>query len=237
MEFPKWIVDRVVARQGVLHPYDSFDPQRTALVVVDLQNYFTRPDFQGYCAAATSVIPAANRLAGFLRERGGLVVWIQTSAQDADLFWSHHHRHMLSPERSERRLEQLAPSHEGFRLHPDVDFHAQDLCVIKRCYSALAPGSSDLHEVLQAHGVDTILMAGTATNVCCESTGRDAMMMDYKCIMVSDALASFTEEEHVWALNQWMLYFGDVLDSHAVMQRIENNADRPQALAEYSGVS
>src|SRR5690606_41886216 len=73
VEFPQWVVDRVIARQGVLHPYDAFDPRRTAFVVVDLQNYFTQPQFQGYCAAAQAVFPAVNRLAGALRRAGGLV--------------------------------------------------------------------------------------------------------------------------------------------------------------------
>lgn len=230
MEFPKWVVDRVIARQGVLHPYDSLDAQRTAFVVVDLQNYFTRPGFQGYCESAAGVIPIANRLATYLREKGGLVVWIQTSADGAEQFWSHHHRHMLSPERCERRLQQLSSTHEGYQLHPEVDAQPDDPRVSKRCYSAFTPGSSNLHEVLQHHGIDTLLIGGTATNVCCESTARDAMMMDYRCIMVADALASFTEEEHVWALNQWMLYFGDVLESHEVIERLDQEANTPVPL-------
>lgn len=221
MEFPQWVVDRVIARQGVLHPYDAFDPVRTAFVVVDLQNYYTQPGFLGECPPARALFPAVNRLAASLREAGGRVVWVKTSSEDADVFWSHHHRHMLTAQRSARRLEELHPAHAGYRFPAQLDVRPDDSIVVKRCYSALSPGSSSLHQVLQEQGIDTVLVGGTVTNVCCESTARDAMMLDYRSIMVSDALASFTEEEHVNALDNWMLYFGDVLDVQQVIDRLE----------------
>lgn len=220
MEFPQWVIDRVIARQGVLHPYDAFAPARTAFVVIDLQNYFTQPQYQGYCAGAQALFPAVNRLAGALRRAGGLVVWVQTCSDGADVFWSHHHRSMLTAERRARRLAELSASHPGYQLPPGLDVQEDDARVVKRCYSALTPGSSNLDAVLRERGIDTVLLGGAATNVCCESTGRDAMMMDYCSIMVSDALASFTEAEHVAALHNWMLYFGDVLDTAGVIQRL-----------------
>jgi ureidoacrylate peracid hydrolase len=55
------------------------------------------------------------------------------------------------------------------------------------------PPSSDIDAQLRSRGIDTLLIAGTATNVCCESTARDAMMLDYRVIMLSDANA--TDEE------------------------------------------
>lgn len=128
---------------------------------------------------------------------------------------------MLTPERRARRLAELSATHPGYQLPASLDAQQADSIVIKRCYSALTPGSSNLHEVLSARGIDTVLVGGAATNVCCESTARDAMMLDYRSIMVSDALASFTEHEHVGALQNWMLYFGDVLDTEGIIQRLE----------------
>lgn len=221
MEFPQWLIDRVIARQGILHPYDALDPARTAFVIVDLQNYYTQPGYLGECAAARAIFPAVNRMAAALRHAGGRVVWVQTSSEDADVFWSHHHRHMLTPQRSARRLQELHPTHPGYQYPEELDVRPEDLRVVKRCYSALSPGSSSLHEVLQECGIDTVLIGGAATNVCCESTARDAMMMDYRSIMVSDALASYTQEEHIQALYGWMLYFGDVLDVSEVIARLE----------------
>ncbi|MDF3940288.1 cysteine hydrolase, partial [Achromobacter denitrificans] len=47
MEFPQWVRDRVVARQGRLHPYDELPAARLAVVVIDMQQYFTLPGYQG----------------------------------------------------------------------------------------------------------------------------------------------------------------------------------------------
>ncbi len=65
-----------------------------------------------------------------------------------------------------------------------------------------------------------MLIAGTATNVCCESTARDAMMLDYRVIMLSDANATWTDEEHAATLNSFMLFFGDVMTADEVSGRL-----------------
>lgn len=220
MEFPQWVVDRLIARQGCLHPYDTLDAARTAFVVIDLQNYYTQPGYLGECAPARATFPAVNRLADALRAAGGHVIWVQTTSDGAEAFWSHHHAHMLTPERSARRLRELSSAHEGFRLAPGLHPAPQDERVVKRCYSALVQGSSRLDEVLRARGITHVLIGGTVTNVCCESTARDAMMMDYATIMVHDALSAVTREEHEQSLCNWMLFFGDVLGTEEVVARL-----------------
>lgn len=221
MEFPQWVVDRVVARQGCLHPYDRFDAARTAFVVIDLQNYYTQPGYLGECAPARATFPAVNRLAQALRDAGGHVIWVQTSSDGADDFWSHHHAYMLTPERSARRLRELASTHAGFQFAPGLDVAPGDLRVTKRCYSALVPGSSPLDAVLRERGVTHVLIGGTVTNVCCESTARDAMMMDYATVMVHDALSAVTPQEHEQSLQNWILFFGDVLGTQEIAERLQ----------------
>jgi len=220
MEFPQWVVDRVIARQGCLHPYESLDPQSTAFVVIDMQNYYTQPGFQGECAPSRATFGAINRLAAALRNAGGLVAWVRTCSDGADQFWSHHHRHMLTPERSARRLQELSANHAGFQIPDSLDVHPDDLQVVKRCYSAFTPGSSRLHEELQSRGIEHVLIGGTVTNVCCESTARDAMLLDYPTIMVHDTLSAVTPQEHEHALQGWILFFGDVLGVDDVIQRL-----------------
>ena len=78
---PQSIVDRVVARRGTAHPFAELDPQRTALVVVDMQNGFMRADL-GFAPVPTAVeiVPAINRLATALRDAGLAIL----SFQDPD---------------------------------------------------------------------------------------------------------------------------------------------------------
>jgi ureidoacrylate peracid hydrolase len=64
------------------------------------------------------------------------------------------------------------------------------------------------------------LIAGVATNVCCESTGRDAMMLNYRVLMVSDACAAASDGEHEAALGNFYLFFGDVQTTGEVIDRI-----------------
>ena len=72
----------------------------------------------------------------------------------------------------------------------------QDLVLIKRRFGAFVHGSSDLHARLQERGIDTLIISGTLSQVCCEATARDAMMMNYKVFFITDACATLTDAEH-----------------------------------------
>ena len=64
------------------------------------------------------------------------------------------------------------------------------------------------------------LLTGTATNVCCESSARDAMMLNYKTIMISDACSASTDEQHSSSLNSFIINFGDVRTTDEVLEII-----------------
>lgn len=81
----------------------------------------------------------------------------------------------------------------------------------KRRYSAFIEGSSDLPQRLRAQSYDTVLIAGTVTNTCCESSARDAAMLNFKTVMVADACAANSDEEHNASLAAFYLIFGDVM--------------------------
>ena len=90
--------------------------------------------------------------------------------------------------------------------------------MIKNRYSALIPGSSSLESTLRNLGVDTILIAGTKTNICCESTARDAMMLDFKIVMVEDCCAALSDDEHQATLESIIQQFGDVRPSSEILE-------------------
>ena len=202
---------RVLKRKGRPLSLDAIDCARAALLVVDMQNYFVAPGFPQEVPVAREIVPAINRMAAAMRSAGGTVAWIQTTATGALETWGNHHRYGMSPEVSARRLATLAEDAEGYRLWHALEPSPVDLRVKKIKFSAMLPGSSDLHEALTRRGVDTVLVAGTTTNVCCESTARDAMMLDYRVAMLSDATAARSDEEHAASLDTFHVFFGDVM--------------------------
>ena len=101
---PASVKDRVIRRQGKLASHDTIDAGRTALVVVDMQNYFVAKGFPLEVPVARDIVPNINKLARAIRAAGGTVVWLQTSTAAALKHWARHHAHMLTPERSKTRL-------------------------------------------------------------------------------------------------------------------------------------
>jgi len=214
------IKERLLRRQGKLVSHDTIDGARTALVVIDMQNHFVADGFPAEVPLSREIVPTVNRLAKAVRAAGGVVVWVQTTATGALQHWGNHHTYMLTPERAAKRLASLDESAEGFRLFSGLDPLPDDLRVKKVKYSAFIAGSSDIDAQLKSRGIDTVLIAGTATNVCCESSARDAMMLDYRVIMLADANATWTDAEHATTLDNFMLFFGDVMTADEAIDRL-----------------
>lgn len=226
IDIPQEVVDRVVKRRGREHIHDDLVPSKTALVVVDMQNAFMPvPVAHAPCDMAPKIVPAINRLAQAVRDTGGVVVWIQTACTAGDkITWSNAHK-IVRPERAEMRFAALERGSEGYALWPEMDARPDDIYVEKHRFSAFIQGSSDLDGILREHGVDTVLVTGTVTNVCCESTARDAMMMNYKVVMVSDGNAADNDEEHNATLRSIYLTFGDVMDTNMLVDLLKRRSN------------
>jgi len=86
---------------------------------------------------------------------------------------------------------------------------------------------SRIARILRAGGYENLLISGTKTNVCCESTARDAMMMDFKVVMVSDCMAALSDDEHRATLETMIQQFSDVMkadEALAVLRAKSNTA-------------
>ena len=230
---PQAVVDRVMARHGREHVYADLVPGKTALVVVDMQNAFMLPGVaHALCPMAEKIVPNINRLAQAVRMTGGTVIWIKTTFKDDALKnWSTYFE-MVKPEQGARRVAALTAGNKGHELWAALDVRADDLIVEKNRFSAFIQGSSNLAEVLRERGLDTVLITGTVTNVCCESTARDAMMLNFKTIMVTDGNAAVTDEDHNASLCAFYLTFGDVMPTDMLVTCLERNARGNLAAAE-----
>jgi ureidoacrylate peracid hydrolase len=218
---PGFVVQRVVARRGAEHCFADLDPGRTALVVIDLQHAFMN-DAVGHAVvpAARDIVPTVNRLAAAVRETGGGVFWIKMTHDEGCLSdWSVAHE-MVTPAMQEKRIAALSEGTLGHELWPELEVRPEDEIVNKYRYSAFLPGTSELAGRLRARGFDTVLITGTVTNVCCESSARDANMTNFRTIMVSDANAANTQEEHDASLAAFYNVFGDVMDTEMIIARL-----------------
>jgi nicotinamidase-related amidase len=209
-EMARTHIDSVTRRCGRPHPFDAMDARRTALVVVDMQNHFMAPGFMNETPEARAIVPGVNRLAAGVRALGGHVVWIQNSTNDTWESWSTYHSCLMTPERAKARYASMDEAAKGHELWPELDVRPGDVKTTKKRYSAFIQGSSDLERRLRALGVDTVMVAGTATQVCCESTARDACMLNFRTSMISDANATWADDLHAAALTAFYLNFGDV---------------------------
>jgi ureidoacrylate peracid hydrolase len=157
-------------------------PDRMALVNVDLQNCFV--DGPLAPSEGLAVLDRVNRLADVCRSAGILVV---------------HTSHVFRPDGSNAGvLRQTAPDvitgavlnrgaasaalHRGLRVGP------RDVLVEKPRFGAFH--STDLELILRGRGIDTIIISGIATNVCCDTTAREAMVRDFHVFFLSDGTAA-----------------------------------------------
>lgn len=216
------IIDRVVARRGRLHLFDTIDAAHTALVVIDMQKTFCEPGAPAEVSSSREIIEPINRLAAALREAGGKVVWCTHANVGIDdtSDWRNFFDHFVSDSVRARTIESLSPDGSGQAIWQELEVANSDIRICKNRYSALVPGSSHLERILRSLGIDTLLICGTKTNVCCESTARDAMMLDFKVVMVSDGTAALSEREHLSALENVIQQFGDVLSADEVIERL-----------------
>ncbi|MDH3235735.1 MAG: cysteine hydrolase [Alphaproteobacteria bacterium] len=223
-ELSQSIREQVLRRRGRLHAYERLDPAATALIVVDMQKYFMQPGMPACCDAARDIVPNINRLVSAVRGASGTVVWIVTEALPAAAEdWSNLYE-LGDDHMRQARTEHLAAGSEGHALWPSLSPLETDLTVTKTRYSAFIEGSSDLEPQLRARSVDTVLITGVATNVCCESTARDAMMRGFRTVMVSDANAANTQEEHAASLTTFYQYFGDVQTTDQVIDNLSGSS-------------
>src|SRR5580658_6578851 len=154
---PAYVIERVMAKRGRLSVFDHFDPRKTALLVIDMQNFYV-----GEIPSVLAIIPNINRLAARMRELGGLVVWVGMSAgQDGESRWHVYHDNFFTPERGANHRDQLSPGHPGHEFHRDLAIEPQDPIVHKSRFSPFIAGASNIQDVLKARGIENLIVAGT----------------------------------------------------------------------------
>ena len=216
MEMPDYVIERVMKKRGRLRVFDRFEAAKTALVVIDMQQFYVAD-----VLSAVAIVPRINHLAQGFRDKGASVAWVSmTAGEDGRSLWPLYHDYFFSKEAASRHRDNLTVGAPGHRLFDGLDVQPGDLQATKSRFSAFIPGKSDLPEQLAARGIENVAIAGMLTNFCCETSARDAMMLDFKVVMVSDANAARFKEDHEIGFSTVYQSFGDVLTADEVLNTL-----------------
>jgi ureidoacrylate peracid hydrolase len=186
--------------------------ERTALINVDLQNCFVdgTPD-------ARAILEHINRLSAVCRDAGILVI---------------HTRHVLRPDGSNMGvLAEIPKIKAGFlnegaesaALHKGLVVDPRDLRLEKPRFGAFH--ATDLELILRTRGIDTVIISGISTNVCCDTTAREANARDFRVLFLSDGTATPAGAEFQRATLEILDgLFAQVLTVDEVLQKITRTA-------------
>jgi len=165
-------------------------PERTAVIVVDMQNVFCKPEGALYVPRTEGIIGNIKELTQAARAAGMPVVYL---------------RHIVRGDGSDTgRMRDMYPNVNeilkrgtpGVEIIEELAPEPQDIIVDKLFYSGFH--DTDLDTILRAHDINTIIICGTVTNVCCETTVRDGAHREYKVIFLSDGNAAMDYPDMGW---------------------------------------
>lgn len=224
IDIPAYASERMISRRGRVTIHDRIDPRRTAHLVVDLQNGFVGAGQPCEIRLAREIVPNVNAISAACRANGGLNVFLRHTVDPARQDWTT----WFDFSNADRRRSIAEAFRDGGFSHqvwPGLVVTEGDVRMNKYRYSPFTTGASDLHRLLQSRGIDTVIVTGTLTNVCCESTARDAMMLNYKVVFVSDGCATHTDDEHNATLGNMLTVFADVRTSEDVVGLLDRRSD------------
>lgn len=157
-------------------------PAKTALINVDMQRCFV----EGSPLAASdgpALVERVNRLARACRDAGMVVVhtrgWMKRARSNVGVMG-----HLVPP----FIVNLYTEGEESAELHDALDVEPSDVILNKTRYGAFH--GTDLDAILRSRGIDTVIISGIATNICCETTAREAAQHDFRVYFLSDGTAT-----------------------------------------------
>ncbi|QQR64501.1 cysteine hydrolase [Candidatus Kaiserbacteria bacterium] len=158
---------------------------KPALLIIDLQkDFFESVELN---AIQSDLVPKINILSGIIREHGVPIIWVRQEMKPdgSDAF--------IGDRKLGKRF--VVAGTEGSKLLDGLDHQTYDLEIIKRRYSPFY--KTNLDEMLQALGIDTLIISGINTHACVRMAVIDAYQRDYEVILALDCINSWDEEHHV----------------------------------------
>jgi nicotinamidase-related amidase len=203
------IIEKVFRRRGRLHAFPSINAAKTALIVIDL-DIGTGRDKNNVQQVTDNV----NLLAGAIRAKGGTVAWVTTPIQKA----TENFRAVFGDIATDNYERMGKAGGEATTLWPELKPEQGDIHTTKQGHSAFFPGKSQLNELLRAKHIESVIIVGAVTNVCCEASARDAAELQYKVTIISDVLIGQSPELDCATLTTFFRCYGDVRPTENLLE-------------------
>lgn len=188
----------------------QIDKNKSALLVIDMQRFFLDPASPTFTCGGLAILPNLRQLIDAFRMAGRPVIFARHV----------HHPSLLDAGILEWWWEGMclegSPESE---IYDDISPLPGEKVILKHRYSAFY--NTDLETVLRCLKIEDLVISGIMTNICCESTARDAYFRDYKVFFLADATGSVNEEMHVASLLNLAFGFAKVTTTADIISRIQ----------------
>jgi ureidoacrylate peracid hydrolase len=204
------------------------DPKYAGLIIVDVQNDFVSPRGSAGkrgedVTAAMAIIPNLLRLVDEARRIGLTIVYIRTTHSDWTDTPSWIYRNS-----QKSGLNTCREGTWGAEFYAGIEPAPTERVVTKHRYSAFI--NTDLNTVLKARNIQSVLVCGVATNVCVETTARDAYMYDYYVTLIDDCSAAYEPKLHLGTLDNIRRHFGLVASSREIIETWKDLENHPAGI-------
>ncbi len=195
-----------IRKQVAPRPFLVPDPKRCALIVIDMNRYFSCPSGRCYLPASSAIRPSVAALIGAWRSFGGTVVFTRHAhldREDCGMFERFYSDCIMEGTEGAELVEWLEPE-------------PGEAVIRKNSYDAF--WETRLEDHLRKQGLDQVMIAGVLTHLCCETTARSAFCRGFEVYLPVDAMASVSERRHVCALEAMADGVGVVMTSREAIE-------------------
>ncbi|MDP8239568.1 MAG: cysteine hydrolase [Candidatus Hatepunaea meridiana] len=189
--------------------YLKLHSEKAALLVIDMQYFFLDPSSPTYIDSGYIILSNIQKLINAFRTLNRPVIYT---------------RHVHHPQKLDAGIMEwwwegmcLEGSPESV-IHRDIVPLAEEKVILKHRYSAFY--NTDLETILRCLKIEDVVISGVMTNMCCESTARDAYYRDYRTFFLADATGSISEEMHLASLLNLAFGFAYITTTEDIIQQM-----------------
>jgi len=183
--------------------------EKSALLVVDMQKFFLDPKSPTFTCGGPAILPNIKELIGIFRKINRPVIYTKHV---------HHPDHLDSGIMEWWWKGMCIEGSPESEVHSDIAPLSNEKVILKHRYSAFY--NTDLETILRCLKIEDLVITGIMTNMCCESTARDAYYRDYKVFIPADGTGSINEEMHLASLLNLSFGFAYITTSKYIREQL-----------------